>query len=199
MRPGRLAIQLSSFILIISLVTGCGLGTAQTATPPTATPDPLLAVIRTAMLNIHPGDNQPLNQAEQDATNLMREQSGARAALGDQADAIFLKMDRARAAAVADLLKQAGAGSGYNPTPGQRLALTGLLKTLGVSVVSSMDVQLVSMAGALGLMAASAFIMDNAPRGAAGNATLPNLEVVTTSENDVAIYLSLTPTMSGSR
>ena len=199
MRPARVALQLFSFILIISLATGCGLGTAHTATPPTATPDPLLAVIRSAMLNIHPGDNQPLNQAEQDATNLMREQSGARAALGDQADAIFLKMDRARAAAVADLLKQAGAGSGYNPTPGQRLALTGLLKTLGVSVVSSMDVQLASMAGALGLLAASAFIMDNAPRGAAGNATLPNLEVVTTSENDVAIYLSLTPTMSGSR
>ncbi len=47
------------------------------------------------------------NQAELDMVNLLRDQSGARAAFGDQADAIFQQIDQDRAAALEEMVNRA--------------------------------------------------------------------------------------------
>jgi hypothetical protein len=207
----KLAVQLLAVILILSLVTGCSLGVASTTTAApqavtpspaatlTATPDPLLAELKAAMLSVQPGDTQPIDQSEQNVTENLREASGARAALGDQADAVFLHIDQAKAAAVQEVLTQVQGISGFTPTSAQSLALAGLLNTLGVAALASMDYQVVTPVLSLGLLAGASFAMDNAPRDANGNTSVPPIEIVTTTKDDVAIYISFAPRMMGSR
>jgi hypothetical protein len=202
----KLAVQLLAVILILSLVTGCSLGVASTTTaapqavtPSPAAPDPLLAELKAAMLSVQPGDTQPIDQSEQNVTENLREASGARAALGDQADAVFLHIDQAKAAAVQEVLTQVQGISGFTPTSAQSLALAGLLNTLGVAALASMDYQVVTPVLSLGLLAGASFAMDNAPRDANGNTSVPPIEIVTTTKDDVAIYISFAPRMMGSR
>jgi hypothetical protein len=205
----KLAVQLSSVILIISLVTGCSLGTTPTSAPQivspsaatslTTTPDPLLAELKAAMLKVQPNDTRPLDQTEQDMTDLLRETSGVRAALGDQADAIFLKIDEAKAAAVQELVNQAGETSSLTPTAEESMALSAIINTLGISALSSGDYQIVAPTLSLGMLVGTSFIMDQAPRDANGNTSIPKLELMTTTKDDVSIYIGFTPRMNGSR
>jgi hypothetical protein len=99
------------------MVTGCGLGTAHTATPPaatssavttpTATPDPNLEIINTIIHDSQSESLEAANQAELDMAMMMRDQSGARAAFGNQADAIFLQIDQDKAAALEEMVNRA--------------------------------------------------------------------------------------------
>ncbi len=204
MRPRRLVVQLISFILIISLVTGCSLGVVPAASPQivtpsvAATPDPLLSELKAALLSVQSGDTRPLDQSEQDVTEHLREASGARAALGDQADAVFLQIDQAKATAVQAILTQIQGISGVTPTPAQSTALAGLLNSLGIAALSSGDYQIITPVLSLGLLAGTSFMMDRAPRDANGNTSLPPIEVVTTNDDGVSIYISFTPRMMGS-
>ena len=191
------------FIMILVLISSCATPAASPATStasiPSATPDPLLEVVQEAMLGLVPGDIQPLDQAEQAVTDLLREASGARAALGDQADAFFLSIDQAKIAAVQELVNKAGGTTSFTPAADQTRPLTLLEKMLGVTSLISMNYQIASWGMSLGMLAGTPLLMDNAPRDAAGNTSVPKLEVVTTTKDDVAIYLSLTPKMVGSR
>jgi len=114
MIPGRVALQLSSFILIISLASACGLRTSTPGATPTATSDPNQENINTIIQASKFVSLEQADQAEQDAVNLMRDQSGARAAFGDQADAIFLKIDQDKAAALQQMVDRA-VGAVYPP------------------------------------------------------------------------------------
>jgi hypothetical protein len=205
----KVAVQLLSVFLVISLVTGCSLGTTPTSAPQivspsattalTATPDPLLAKLKATILNVQPNDTRPLDQTEQDTTNFLREASGARAALGDQADAVFLKIDEAKAAAVQEILTQIMRTSDVAPTLAQSSALAGLLNSLGIAALSTGDYQIVTPLLSLGLLAGTALALDNAPRDANGNASITKQENVTTTKDDVSIYTGFTPRMNGSR
>ncbi len=94
--------QFLSITLVLSMTLGCGfLGSVA------ATPDPnqeFLNAINQGSEQVSP---EQVNQAEQALFTSMREQSGARAAFGDQADAIFQKMDQDAAAAMDEMQRRA--------------------------------------------------------------------------------------------
>jgi hypothetical protein len=115
MRPGRLAVQYFSFFLIVSLAAGCGLGTTPHAATPTATSDPYLDAINTAIQQSRSVSTEAADQAEQDMLNVLRDQSGARAAFSDQADAIFLQIDQLRAAGLEAMKTRVIGALGNNP------------------------------------------------------------------------------------
>jgi hypothetical protein len=73
----------------------------------TGTPDPnqeFLNAINQSPKTVSP---EEVNQAEQALFTSMREQSGARTAFGDQADAVFLKLDQDAAAALDEMVNRA--------------------------------------------------------------------------------------------
>ena len=102
MKLKRLAFQLLSITLVLGITLGCGFLTSVTGTP-----DPnqeFLNAINQGPIIVSP---EQVNQAEQALFTSMREQSGARAAFGDQADAIFLKMDQDASAAMDEMVNLA--------------------------------------------------------------------------------------------
>ncbi len=104
MNQKRSIYKLLAVTLIISLILGCNLLTGLGGDPNQEFTQELLTA-----------STEKADRAEQDMFNLLREQNGARAAFGDQADAIFLQMDQARAAALQDLMDQAGNPTGDTP------------------------------------------------------------------------------------
>src|SRR5450756_1100501 len=101
MKLKRLGFQLLSITLVLGITLGCGFLTSVTGTP-----DPnqeFLNAINQGPIIVSP---QQVNQAEQALFISMREQSGARAAFGDQADAIFLKMDQDASAAMDEMMNR---------------------------------------------------------------------------------------------
>jgi hypothetical protein len=103
MKIKQLIHKLLSIILILSMTLGCGFfGSLATATP---NPNQeFLNAINQGPKTVTP---EQVNQAEQALFTSMREQSGARAAFGDQADAIFLKMDQDASAAMDEMVNLA--------------------------------------------------------------------------------------------
>jgi hypothetical protein len=133
MRPRRLAVQLSSFILIISLAAGCGLRISTPQAAPSDTPDPNQVSINTLIQASKSVTLEQADQAEQDSVNLMRDQSGARAAFGDQAAAIFLKIDQDKAAALQEMVDKAAAAAYPPPKVSAQLVKPGTSGTTGES------------------------------------------------------------------
>lgn len=107
MKLKRLGFQLLSITLILGITLGCGFLTSVAGTP-----DPnqeFLNAINQGSKTVSP---EQVNLAEQALFTSMREQSGARAAFGDQADAIFLKMDQDASAAMDEMVNLASGGVG---------------------------------------------------------------------------------------
>ncbi len=181
MRPRQLAGQLFACILIFSLSVGCGLGTSPAAVTPTVSADPLQQAVNAVILNQTPVDEQGVDQAEADVVNRMRAESGARLALGDQADAIFLQMDQAKAQALQSLLDKVSRGSAYAPTSARMLALTGLWNMLGLSAFPAMDYQRESWGAATLVLMASPMLLTNVGRDSNGNAISPPIEASQTT------------------
>ena len=184
MKPRQFARHLTLLVVVASLAAGCGkgsltTGTQATAVNPNATPAALQEAIHAAspLPAPAPGDMQALNQAEHGTLELLREQSGARAALGGQADAIFLELDQAKDAMVHKLVGQTGAGTGYTPTPAQMRLMAGLFKTMGVSVLASMNYQQETLGAAMFVLATTPFLVAKAGRDANGNAHLAPQEM----------------------
>jgi hypothetical protein len=100
------------FVMILVLISSCAAPAA--ITPATATPDQNQETINTIIQVAQSVTAEQADQAELDLLNLQREQSGARANFGDQADAIFLQMDQSRAAAL-DKMVNAATGAITSP------------------------------------------------------------------------------------
>ena len=179
MRPGRLAVQYFSFILIVSLAAGCGTATpSSTPAPATATPDPHRAAIDRAIANSSTVSPEAADQAEQDMLNILRDQSGARAAFGDQADAVFLQIDQLRAAGL-DSMKTGVIGAlGNNPKVAALAVGNGNPGNALASHPGSGNYQMRSTVGILMMFGMStmlpANVMNN--RDQNGNAELPVIE-----------------------
>ncbi len=138
MKQKRLAYQLLALVMILSLVTGCGTATqlstaSSIPAPATATSDPNQESINTIIQASKLVTSEQANQAEQDAVNLMRDQSGARAAFGDQADAIFLKIDQDKAAALQEMVDRAVGAVYPSPKASVRLVKPGTSGAAGKS------------------------------------------------------------------
>ncbi len=149
MNQKRSIYKLLAVTLIISLILGCNFLTGLGGDPDQEFIQELLTV-----------STEEADRAEQDMLNLLREQNGARAAFGDQADAIFLQMDQARAAALQDLMDQAEEQSGDAPK---------------VSPRYTKDYQAESRAKLLMMFILSLTYAD-LPRDQNGNAILPKKE-----------------------
>ncbi len=94
--------QFLSITLVLSMTLGCGfLGSVA------ATPDPNQEFLNVINQVSEPVSPEQVNQAEQALFTSMREQGGVRAAFGDQADAIFQKMDQDAAAAMDEMERRA--------------------------------------------------------------------------------------------
>ncbi len=99
------------FVLILALLTSCG---APADALETATPDTKQELINTIVQIAQTVTAEQAEQAEINMVNLLRDQSGARAAFGDQAEAIFLKIDQDKAAALEEMVNKAR-GAVNNP------------------------------------------------------------------------------------
>jgi hypothetical protein len=106
MKQRRLAYQLLACVVLISLVTGCGKGTSPAAATQSTTPDSRQEINK-IIEDSRSVTAEEANQAELDMLNLQRDKSGARAAFGDQANAIFQQIDQDRNAALEEMVNRA--------------------------------------------------------------------------------------------
>jgi len=192
MKMKRLVNQLISIILILGTTLSCSIFNI-----PIGAPSPDQEVINAAIQGAQSGSMEELNQSEQDVINLLREQSGARAAFGDQADTIFQQIDQARAAAVQQVLDKA---SGAVITPLKVSALitkSGMPGTIRASPLYSKDYQVASTGTGLGILAAASQYFKDAPRDANGFTNLGKLEGTTTI-GKADLYVSMEPRLEGS-
>jgi hypothetical protein len=117
---------LISTTLILSITLGCSIFNI-----PIGTPVPHQETINTIIQVAQTVTAEQADQAELDMVKLIREQSGARAAFGDQADAIFLQIDQDKAAALDEMVNKAR-GAVNNP-----LKVSALLVKPGTSGTTS--------------------------------------------------------------
>jgi hypothetical protein len=178
MKQRKLAIQFIAFVLIISLVTGCRKGASPAAITPTATPDSNQEIINAAIQDSQSVSPEAAEQAEQDMLNILRDQSGARAAFGDQADTIFLQIDQLRAAGLEAMKTGVIGALGNNPKVAALAARNGNPDIFLASFPDSGNYQMMSTVGILMMFGLSmmlpANVMNN--RDQNGNAALPVIE-----------------------
>ena len=172
--------------LIISLTLGCG-----SETPLAVTPDPYQEIINTAIKDFQSGSLQGANQVEHDLTELLREQGGARAAFGDQADAIFQQIDQAKAAITEDLLNQAKGLSGYAPNESQMNSAIGKSGTTRGSPLTINNYQSLPLAGVLVSLSGVCLEAQNEPRDENGNATVLREEETTDGKDTRRMSMQL--------
>jgi len=193
MNQRRLIHKLSAITLIISLTLSCSFITSLTGTS-----NPYQEVIGTALSDSQSGNMQAADQSEQDMTNVLREQSGARAAFGDQADEIFQQIDQAKALTIQALVKQQMGQSVTAPRVSQNMSLISLSTITKESPLVTTDNQLATWAGSLGLMIATPFLLESAPRDENGNAIIPKIETENTKDQ-VTVHISMQPKLMGSK
>jgi hypothetical protein len=127
MKLKRLSYQVLAVTLILSLTLGCRfLGSMA------STPDPNQEFVNAAIQDAQSVTVEQADQAEVNMVSLLRDHSGARAAFGDQADAIFLKIDQDKSAALDEMLNQA-MGEGSPLKVSALMAKTGILGTTRAS------------------------------------------------------------------
>ncbi len=195
MNQRRLINKLLAITLIISLTFGCNFLTGLGGTP-----DPNQEIINAAIQDSQSASMEGAIQVEQDMLNLLREQSGARTAFGDQADAIFLQIDQARAAALEELMNQAGGQSGDAPKVSPKKSLAGMFGTTRESQLHTKDSQWKSTFGILMMYQMSLMFPDSVgnSRDENGNAIPPKREGGD-PEGAVGEHYTWQPKLIGSR
>jgi len=195
MNQSRLINKLLAVTLIISLTLGCNFLTRLGGTP-----DPNQEIINAAIQDSQSASMEGAIKVEQDMLNLLREQSGARTAFGDQADAIFLQIDQARAAALEELMNQAGGQSGDAPKVSPKKSLAGMFGTTRESQLYTRDSQWKSTFGILMMYQMSLMFPDSVgnSRDENGNAIPPKREGGD-PEGAVGEHYTWQPKLIGSR
>jgi len=189
MKMKRLAYQLISIILILSITLGCSIFNI-----PIGASDPNREIIIAGIQDAISGGRESLNQAEQDMTNLLREQSGARAAFGDQADALFLQIDQNKSNALKKMMDQA---TGAVSSPFKVSALISKNGDLGITRGSLLQSQGIQILTLLGSLADQVTVLAIIPPDENGNRLFPTKEVDDTIDN-ASTHVKVESTVTGS-
>jgi hypothetical protein len=148
-----------------------------------STTDQYQEIIRTAINNSQSGSDEALNQAEQDIIELLREQAGARTALGDQADLIFQQIDKAKATSVEDIQNQSNLLHSSMLDESPKMTINSKLIMMKESLASSNYQKASGTMGAVGLLMGRFFGFANERRDMNGNSIIPMIESEMTLEN----------------
>jgi hypothetical protein len=203
----RLIYRLIALVVILSLTAGCRGGTPlfrSTPATPTAVPTPtqneLAQLAFEHVMNEPPdGGEAGVIQAESNMKHAIRETGGARAILGDQADAVFQQIDAAESAAVAWWMAQI---KGLSGTPGragmaQPVALNKLIRAMNIAP-GSPAVQSETMGVLVVLLLVPSLIAD-LPRDETGARVLPPMEKDETSGANATTHQSMRASLHGSK
>lgn len=185
----RLALKLISILLILSLTLGCGFSDNLTSTP-----DPNREAFIAAIQDAQTGSRESLNQAEQDLIDLLREQSGARAAFSDQADALFLQVDQIKSDALKKMMDQV---TGAVRSPLKVSAMISKNGDLGITRGSLLHSQGIQILTLLGSLADTVTVLSMIPPDENGNRLFPTKEVDDTIGN-ASTHVKNESTVTGS-
>ena len=209
MKNKPLTYWLPAILLVLSLLTGCA-GGGQRPLPATATPTLSAATptfsldqsMQTAMENTIPDVSsmsiQDADRTEKGMLAFVRDQRGVRATLGEQADAVFQKMDAAESEAVAKMLTMLQSQSTKGGNGHLHFAL--LLLSRNTDILTVPDrAELTPAATIYGLLLTAPDLFGKLMNKGLDQQKIPPLEVNDTSKEGVTTHIVLHPVVNGSR